>query len=156
MSLKEASGHSILGVVLSDFDEEEIKNFIGQGFHAKVEYQIMGYRYLAGPSSLFGDELLFEDHPSFTGSWDVFSKSYEIRSENGIRVYCPAWEDFSRLFFRLEDFTLSHYRKTVDPVYILVQAKLRKIVLSSPMNVLTVFYDHNSQSTPWKRLELGK
>jgi len=86
----------------------------------------------------------------------VFSGSYEIRSGNGARTYCPSWDEFSRRFFRLEGFGLPLSRKSEDPVYIIVQAKLRKIILSPPMNILTVFYDDNSQTTPWKRLEFGK
>ncbi len=121
-----------------------------------MEYQIRVYRDLSGPTSLFGDELLFEEHPSFAGSWDVFSGNYEIRSGNGARTYCPSWEEFSRRFFRLEGFRLPLSRRSDDPVYIIVQARLRKIILSPPMNILTVFYDDNSQTTPWKRLELEK
>ena len=154
--MKDTSQPAVLDIALSDFNEEEIKAEIKNGFHAQVEYKIRVYRDLIGLAQLLGDELLLEEHPTFSGSWDVFSKSYEIRYGNGNRKYCSSWEDFYQNFFHLKDFTFTVSRKTTDPLYILVQVRLQRIILTPPINILTVFRDPNSQSSAWKRLELSK
>ena len=45
--LRDASKPAVLDIALKDFDENEIKNDIHNGFHARIEYRIRVYRDLS-------------------------------------------------------------------------------------------------------------
>lgn len=141
-------------IEILDLDERRIREGIQKGFSSKIQYRLRVYRENEGLAQLLGDELLFETHPSLIGRWDVFSESYEILFEDGRKQYFMTWEDFSRRFFQLSDFSVPDFEGS--RIYLLAQVLFQDMVLSPPLNLLTVFFDRHTLRTPWRRLEMKK
>jgi hypothetical protein len=139
-------------VGLIGLDRKEIQDHILKGFQSRIQYRVRMYRKTPGLTQLLGDKILFETQPARTGRWDVISRNFEIEFDNGGKKYFSVWQEFADNFFNLIDFPVPSF--TGSSVYVLAQVYFQKAVLHPPLNLLSLFFDRHTLTSPWRRLEI--
>jgi hypothetical protein len=139
-------------VGLLGVDRKEIREHILKGFQSRIQYRVKIYRKTPGLTQLLGDKILYETQSTRTGRWDVISENFEIDFDGGGRKYFLRWEDFEDNFFSLNDLPVPGF--TGSSVYVLAQVYFQKVVLHPPLNLLSLFFDRHTLTSPWRRLEI--
>ena len=140
-------------VGLVGIDRKEIHDHILKGFQSRIQYRVKIYRKTPGLFQLLGDKILYETQPARTGRWDLISGNFEIDFARGEgKKYFSEWREFADNFFNLIDLPVPTF--TGSSVYVLAQVYFQKTVLHPPLNLLSLFFDRHTLTSPWRRLEI--
>ena len=152
-SIDHSAERVAIAVTAADFNVNEVKSSVTEGSNAEIRFRIRIYRERRGIASLLGDALLYEHTVIHTGTRDIFSTDYILRSPERHRRF-DSFDRFLNAFTTARHSIPRQQLPAGKELLLLYQVEVTPRTLVPPFTLLRPFMPGITQSTPWLQAPL--
>ena len=155
-TLRTTDDHLSVSMTAAGADVEALFQTLRRGLRVRVEYRIRVSSARAHPFVFLGDRLLGEFRPAMEARWDPYRVAYVLLHSDGHESVYTDEAAFYTDLFSLTDYPIPWSEIRREPGLVVeARAEYTPIVFVAGLNILSLFTENRSESSPWSRHIVG-